>query len=354
MKIPPSFTPRPGEEVVAYQGKAKFKGKFVGYNTSDGLIIRSNNNFIVIDNHLMIRPDKPFARAVPCWERYIISEQFIPATHEEKDKLGDLLNQKITPGPSYIEFITEIWSRGYETFLVGGAIRDVINGGAPNDVDMVTTMPLNLLEPLAKSMFGDNGTSRKRENGFMSVGLDAADYKNRNIYDPLIDVKNFFSFAPGTSNAQFGADIDYDYKLRDFACNSIYYEPINEVFIDPSGLGLEDAKAKRLNLVREGDDDHPRYKKAEIAFRYIKFIKRGYSPSDECRLDFNNTILPIFGSVGQSQAIALFKKHFFKGVPLTDRGEVLVEIKELMFRYDCEVVWSSRYEKFVNDLLNDE
>ncbi len=353
--LPEPITPRPGERVVAYQGRSRHEGVFLGYNTADELLVKAGEEaYIKISHHLQLRPVDPFMRAKPCWQDYL-QELAIAATDDEKSRINTLLDRFITPGPSYMELIREIWSRGYETFLVGGGVRDALNGETPKDVDLVTTIPFQLLGPLVTAMFGDDGYSRKPQNGFMSVGLDAAKYNERSVYDPLIDVKNIFTYAPGTNDAQFGSNISHDLKFRDFACNAIYYEPVNGFFIDPSGLGIKDAKTRTLNLVNNTTEEHPRYKKANISFRFFKFVRRGFTPTDECVEGMNSTIKPLFSSIGHVYRISLFKSYFLEaGGSKEVQGAILVEVRDLMKRYGYGEIWDEFFAKFESDLIDGE
>lgn len=188
----------------------------------------------------------------------------------------------------------------------------------------------------------------------MSVGFNAGDYENRSIYDPLIDVKNFFSYAPGTRDAQFGANLEFDHKLRDFACNAIYYEPINSFFIDPSGIGISDAEGKQLNLINDTDIEHPKYKKADISFRFFKFVRRGYTPSESCVTTLNAKFKPIFMSIGHAYRLTLFKKYFLKDSPRDQHEAILVEVEGLMIQYGYQDIWEECFEPFKNEMLEDE
>ena len=42
--------------------------------------------------------------------------------------------------------IFEISSYGYQAFIVGGAVRDLIMGQTPKDVDIATNAPIEFLE----------------------------------------------------------------------------------------------------------------------------------------------------------------------------------------------------------------
>ena len=133
--------------------------------------------------------------------------------------------------------MSEFHLRGYETFIVGGTVRDIIQGEASYDIDLATTMPLSSSLPLLQSMFGK--VHPNPEFGYIRIGGNPASG------EPFIDVKNFPLYNPGCADVLFGSDLDVDLKYRDFACNSIYYDPFNEAFIDPSGRGVDDALHKK-------------------------------------------------------------------------------------------------------------
>lgn len=353
--LPNSITPRPGERVVAYQGKSKHEGTFLGYNTADELIIGIDmGSAIVIDNHLKVRPKDCLERSRPCWSGFEDSNDLVKATDAQQKELDTLLSERISPGPSYYEFIYEIWARGYEIFLVGGTVRDVIKGEDAKDVDLVTTMPFNLLGPLVDSMFGFKGYSRSEYNGFMSIGFKAGDRDLRSPFDAFIDLKNVFSYAPGTKEAQFASDLHLDHTLRDFACNSIYYDPINKFFLDPSGCGIRDAKGKKLSFVNNTKVNHPEYRKANIAFRYFKFILRGYTPTEECVVDIATHIKPIVGTISATNKIVLFQKYFMQQSNGMSNEELIINVKSVMAEYDFRDIWDKHFEPLIDKIaLND-
>ncbi|WP_426582663.1 hypothetical protein [Mucilaginibacter sp. R-33] len=344
MQLPDCITPRPGEDVIFYNESVKIEGKFVGYNVADALIIQNQfGSQSIIDDFLKVRPKDPLNRAKPSWDLLHRSGGTIKATPDEIAAFDKLLNVRIPPGPCYMEFITELWARGYETFLVGGTVRDVINGQKANDVDLVTSMPFNLLEPLVESMFGDKNFSRARPNGFMSVAP-----KER--FDPSIDVKNFFLSFPGTNMATFGSNFEIDHRLRDFSFNAIYYDPINHFYLDPSGRGIQDAKDKVIHIIKDVKFEHPNYANATVLIRFFKFLNRGYSYTDESLKQIQDTFIREFSSLGHTKRISHFKRQILKKSPKADHRELISQTKQFMIDCGCSVIWESFYEEHVEEL----
>jgi Poly A polymerase head domain len=164
---------------------------------------------------------------------------------EEELALRNLLSQSVPPGVTHMQLVQEVWSRGYEVFVTGAAVRDVICESAPVDVDLVTTMPIDRLHQLAFAMYG-------RPPGLCDLDRFAGSLRlggTRGTPDPFLEVRAFQYNMPGTADALFGANFEREAGHRDFSCNCIYYDPVNNVFIDPTGQGLEDAATTRVRVV---------------------------------------------------------------------------------------------------------
>ncbi|UUV06538.1 hypothetical protein [Ruegeria sp. YS9] len=339
--IPPSLTPRPGEDVVYYRGEIKYSGTFHGYDIYDQPIVKNSESgsTVPLNDVFSVRPANPGERLAGCYTRCSSQTVIQQASSEEKHKLDLLLNKHIEPGPKYIDLIEEIWQRGYEVFLVGGSVRDVLNGDQANDVDLVSTIPFYILSSIAEAMFGPGGWSRHEKNGFMSIGRNAGVRKARK--GTLIDVKNFFLQAPGTNDAQFGADLDYDHRLRDFSCNAVYYDPLNAVYVDPCGHGIEDAKKKILNVVNDPSLSHPVNRKAHIAMRMFKFMHRTYSPTEDCINTIREIYQPMMDGCKPDEIWNLFYRSILGKVPKEERGALFWESKTLIFETGFGEIWDT-------------
>ncbi|WP_025141526.1 hypothetical protein [Pedobacter jeongneungensis] len=344
MKLPDCITPRPGEMVVTYTGLTKMEGEFIGYGLSDELLIKNQfGNTTFINDYLKVRPKNPLKRQSANWEQFQASGLTIEASVPEVEAFNNILETRIPPGPTYMDLITEVWSRGYEIYLVGGTVRDVINGNTANDVDLVTSMPFKLIIPLIESMYGDRNYSRSPQNGFISVAC-------KDKYDPSIDLKNFFLFAPGTTSATFGSDLNRDYKIRDFACNSVYYDPINKFYIDPSGRGIVDSKNKIIHIVKDLTAEHPVYNKASVLLRFFKFMNRGYDYTDESLKLIQKEYIPLFSGMGHLKRISTFKTQLLKKNPIHEVDDIIQKTRMNMTNCGCEEIWMKFYDAHITEL----
>jgi len=115
-KLPNSTFPKPGEDVVWFSRNKKIEGKLIGYDTEEKPIII--NQFGIPDSTNsfdIIRPKYPNDRIQPNWLRLPPSGKLVQADNDLSDGIMTKLTERIPPGPSYLELITEIYYRGYET-----------------------------------------------------------------------------------------------------------------------------------------------------------------------------------------------------------------------------------------------
>jgi len=106
-----------------------------------------------------------------------------------------------------------------ETYIVGGAVRDLIGLRMPTDIDVITSAKASELAPIiAKRIYGASARQIPAPFQLWRVKTDTMD----------IDI------VGGVEN------IEDDYKKRNFTINAIYYDVRKDMFVDPSGSGFKD------------------------------------------------------------------------------------------------------------------
>lgn len=339
LRIPDCGRPRPGEPVAWYQGRARYEGTLVGHDVSGRpYIANAFGTHSTAPSYDSVRLLDPFSRGGPNWLRLRPEAAVLRPTIEERGKFEVLLAQRIPPGPAYIEVIREIWARGHEVYVVGGTVRDVIAGDECHDVDLVTTMPVFAALPLITEMYGDE-VSSSAQNGYIRMG------GRPHSGDPFIDFSVFKRQFIGSASAIFSDDFDYDVGNRDFACNAVYYDPINEVYIDPTGRGIGEATNRILSLVTRADLRNP-FHLAQICIRFLKFRCRGYTCSDECTEAVINGFLPYLGGMKFSARGNYIRTQVLSKSPPVEHVQRLQE-----FRMEFESIFGlSHYAQFVEPL----
>lgn len=337
--IPFPPIPRPGERVFFFSEKVPHKGELLAYNVNGFPILKTDfDTEMIVHNYSQIRLEKPHQRRSANFTDPMGRGLVIAASTEEILIFNNILGQAIPPGPSYMDLISEIWNRGFEIYVVGGTVRDILCGAKSKDVDLITTMPIPLCEPLIHSMFGSNCSS-KREKGYIRIG-------GKPKGEPFIDLKNFFQLNPGTKDVRFGSDFFRDICYRDFSCNSIYYDPINNLYIDPSGIGINDAKYRQLNIVNDISLPIQIYHRASIVIRFFKFVSRGYGYSYHTLESLKAHYFPHLGSMSVAQRMSYFATQVVSKNS-NPKEIVIEEFKGCLIQSGCEDEWKQYFEPHI-------
>jgi len=121
---------------------------------------------------------------------------------------------------------------GYESYIVGGAVRDLILGKKPKDFDIASEASPSQIRRLFRN-------SRIIGRRFKLVHV---------YFGPLIyEVSTFRSLRDGLTGNTFGT-IEEDVLRRDFTMNALFYDPAQRVVIDYVG-GMKDIRAKRVREI---------------------------------------------------------------------------------------------------------
>jgi len=130
-----------------------------------------------------------------------------------------------------VSVVERLVSRGYESYIVGGAVRDLLLGRKPKDFDVATS-----------------ASPRAVHNAFNKSMIIGRRFKIVHVIfgKKIIEVSTFRSLEDHASDNDnvYGA-IEDDCKRRDFSINSLYYDPLNCTIIDFTGA-MDDFKRKRL------------------------------------------------------------------------------------------------------------
>ena len=123
--------------------------------------------------------------------------------------------------------VRKLKDAGFETYIVGGAVRDLILGKKPKDFDIVSEASPTRI----KKVFRNSRIIGRR---FRLVHV----YFGQRIFE----VSTFRSLRDGTTSNTFGS-IEEDVLRRDFTMNALFYDPLQQLVVDYVG-GMKDIKQK--------------------------------------------------------------------------------------------------------------
>ena len=127
-----------------------------------------------------------------------------------------------------VSIVRKLKNAGFDTYIVGGAVRDLILGKKPKDFDIVSAASPARIKKLFRN-------SRIIGRRFRLVHV----YFGERIFE----VSTFRSLKDGHTSNTFGK-IDEDVFRRDFTMNALFYDPEQQIVVDYVG-GIDDIK-KRL------------------------------------------------------------------------------------------------------------
>ncbi|WUR13788.1 polynucleotide adenylyltransferase PcnB [[Empedobacter] haloabium] len=154
---------------------------------------------------------------------------------------------------------------GFEAFVVGGAVRDLLLGVKPKDFDVATNATPEQVKRLFRRAFI---IGRRFQIVHVMFGQD------------LLEVTTFRGTA--TANAPkdehgrvlrdntFGTQAE-DAERRDFTINAMYYNPANQQVLDYHG-GMKDIRARTLRIIGQPE---ARYREDPVRMlRVVRFAAK--------------------------------------------------------------------------------
>ena len=150
---------------------------------------------------------------------------------------------------------------GFESYLVGGCIRDLILGLEPKDWDITTNASPEQIQALFPDSFYEN------EYGTVGVKTGSEDLRRAIIEITPYRLESGYSDKRRPDKVEFGTSLSEDLARRDFTINAIALDESKGHLIDPYD-GLKDIKDK---LVRAVGNASERFN--EDALRMLRAVR---------------------------------------------------------------------------------
>lgn len=166
--------------------------------------------------------------------------------------------------PKEILAVSEtLHKNGYDAYLVGGCVRDLVLGRKPSDWDVTTNATPDIIQSLYEKTFYENAY------GTVGVETEAMDETLKIVEVTPYRTESAYSDNRRPDSVEFSKNIEDDLKRRDFTINAIAYDPHKDKLIDLFG-GQKDLKNKIIRTV--GD---PKSRFAEDGLRIIRAVRLG-------------------------------------------------------------------------------
>lgn len=163
---------------------------------------------------------------------------------------------------------------GYQAYLVGGGVRDLLLGREPKDFDVATDATPDQVRKAFRNCRLIGRRFRLAHVHFGSEFVEVATFRGGG-YGESTDGKRHIHNGMIVRDNLYGTQ-EEDALRRDFSVNGLYYSIADFSIIDYAG-GLDDLRAGRLRLI--GNDPEKRYREDPVRMlRAVRFA---------CKLGFN-------------------------------------------------------------------
>lgn len=243
-------------------------------------------------NFITARPGKP----TTCGKLRVISRDH-----------HNISRKNISPG--VIRVIKQLIEAGYDAYLVGGGVRDLLLDGKPKDFDVATSATPEQVRRLFR---GARIIGRRFQIVHVRMGRD------------IFEVTTFRGAGddnPGSKRNQEGmllrdnvyGTLASDALRRDFTVNALYYSPIDFAVYDHTG-GMEDLKKRTLRMI---GDPVTRYKEDPVRMlRAIRFAGKLGFAIEPNTADPIHELGPLLQNISEARLFEEVLKLFLGGSAL--------------------------------------
>lgn len=219
--------------------------------------------------------------------------------------------QKLKIPEEILKVSKTLTEAGYESYLVGGCVRDLLLGRKPKDWDLTT----NATPEQIVAAFPTDETFYENDFGTVTVkNEDASDETYRNVEITPYRKEGKYSDRRRPDTVEFSKNLEDDLLRRDFTINAIAYDPIKDKLVDLY-KGQDDLKDK---LVRAVGDPNERFN--EDALRLMRAVRiateLGFAIESET-MDAISKNAPLLGHIAKERIQTEFSRIILSQSPLS-------------------------------------
>lgn len=243
-------------------------------------------------------------------------------------------NAKSTINRKYIDtraldIVERLKKNGFETYLVGGCVRDLLVQVVPKDFDIVTNAQPQQIKKIIPFCFiiGRRFKLVLAKRGEQQ--FEVATFRRQMNEEELLDAKNAVEVGDEViiADNMFGTS-EEDAKRRDFTINALFYDPTTNEIKDFVS-GLEDIQTRTIRMIGSPHD-----RLVEDPIRILRALrlshKLGFQIDPELRAQMKTTSVTL-----QQTILPRKREEYLKILRLKDPCIALMEM------YDLQILHST-------------
>ena len=232
---------------------------------------------------------KKFKRLV---QRFFANEQ-VPVTPKHYTQDEHKINQRFVSRHA-IKVCQVLQQHGYDAFIVGGAVRDLLAGFKPKDFDVATNATPEQIRPLFRRARIIGRRFRLVHVVFGREIIETSTFRGGNNNANHTDTHGRI-----LRDNQFGSQ-EEDALRRDFTLNALYYDPLADIIIDYHN-GVEDLNNRIVRII---GDPEVRYREDPVRMmRALRFEAKLDATIEENTRAPIQTLAPLIANVPGSRLI---------------------------------------------------
>ncbi len=258
--------------------------------------------------------------------------------NKQLDALAQLKKVHSDIDPQAISILKRLKDAGFEAYLVGGCVRDLLVGIKPKDFDIATNAsPQEVKRKVPFSFIIGRRFklvhTRRGEKIFevATYRRQATDEELQNQEDQAIGDENFF----GT--------LSEDSFRRDFTINAMYYDPISESFIDHCN-GIADIATQTLRTI-----GHPSERIKEDPIRVLRALRLSQKLGFTIENEFKSAIVENIEEIKRA-ILPRRREEWIKFFRLASIDLALIELYDLKI---FEAILPTLHQLFLDENKQD-
>lgn len=217
-----------------------------------------------------------------------------------------------------LRIVKNLQESGFETYLVGGCVRDLLVGIHPKDFDIATSA---LPNQVRKKVSNAYIIGRRFKLVLVKRGdqqFEVATFR-RNVSSEELATQNEEDAVEGDN--YFGT-VEEDAQRRDFTVNAVFYDPVQRKLIDFTG-GIQDINDRVLRMI--GD---PKERLIEDPIRILRAIRLSHKLHFSIESSMRSAIAECSGELKKS-ALPRRREEWLKFLRLKEPHLAFMELFDL-------------------------